>query len=189
MRIISGSIKGKKLFLPKDIFTRPLKDIVKEAIFNLIQHSNKFDLNIENTKVLDLFSGVGSFGLECLSRGSSYVTFVENYKEALKVLKKNIDHCNFKNKTTIVEEDIFTYGLKNVANKKFNLIYIDPPFKKKIKKLVDNILDQNLLIENGFIIIHRHKNEQEILSKSFNLIEERVYGNSKIIFGNYFLDK
>ena len=89
MRIISGSIKGKKLFLPKDIFTRPIKDIVKEAIFNLIQHSNKFDLNIENTKVLDLFSGVGSFGLECLSRGSSYVTFVENYKEALKVLKKH----------------------------------------------------------------------------------------------------
>ena len=79
--------------------------------------------------------------------------------------------------------------MKNLANKKFDLIYLDPPFKKKIKKLVDNILDQNLLIENGFIIIHRHKNEKEILSKSFNLIEERVYGNSKIIFGNYFLDK
>ena len=62
MRIISGSIKGKKLFLPKDIFTRPLKDIVKESIFNLFQHSNKFDLNIENTKVLDLFSGLDHLG-------------------------------------------------------------------------------------------------------------------------------
>ena len=189
MRIISGSIKGKKLFIPKDILTRPLKDIVKESIFNLIQHSSKFDLNIENAEVLDLFSGVGSFGLECLSRGSSHVTFLENYKEALKVLKKNIDHCNFKNKTTIIEKDILTYDLKDLASKKFNLIYLDPPFKKKIKELVDHILNQNILIKNGFIIIHRHKNEKEILSKSFNLIDERVYGNSKIIFGNYFFDK
>ena len=189
MRIISGSIKGKKLFKPNDILTRPLKDIVKESIFNLIKHSNKFEFNIENTRVLDLFSGVGSFGLECLSRGSSYVTFVENYNEALKILKKNIDHCNFKNKTTIIEKDIFAFNMKNLENKKFNLIYLDPPFKKKIKELVDHILSQNLLVENGFIIIHRHKNEKEILSKSFNLIDERVYGNSKIIFGNYFFDK
>ena len=177
MRIISGSIKGKKLFKPNDILTRPLKDIVKESIFNLIKHSNKFEFNIENTRVLDLFSGVGSFGLECLSRGSSYVTFVENYNEALK------------NKTTIIEKDIFAFNMKNLENKKFNLIYLDPPFKKKIKELVDHILSQNLLVENGFIIIHRHKNEKEILSKSFNLIDERFYGNSKIIFGNYFLDK
>ena len=75
MRIISGNFKGKKLFLPKDKNTRPLKDIVKESIFNLINHSSKINLNIENSLVLDLFSGTGSFGIECLSRGSKNVIF------------------------------------------------------------------------------------------------------------------
>ena len=75
MRIISGKFKGKKLILPKDRNTRPLKDIVKESIFNLIDHSNKFKIKIENSTVLDLFAGSGSFGLECISRGSENVFF------------------------------------------------------------------------------------------------------------------
>ena len=79
MRIISGKLKGKKILEPNDRLTRPLRDLTKESIFNIIQHSNKFDIKIENSNVLDLFSGVGSFGLECLSRGSSSVIFVENY--------------------------------------------------------------------------------------------------------------
>jgi 16S rRNA (guanine966-N2)-methyltransferase len=68
MRIISGIYKGKKLIIPDDKFTRPLKDLVKESIFNLITHSNKITVNIEKSNVLDLFSGSGSFGLECISR-------------------------------------------------------------------------------------------------------------------------
>ena len=70
MRIIAGTSKGKKILQPKDQLTRPLKDLTKESIFNIIMHSNKFDARIENSNILDLFSGVGSFGLECLSRGA-----------------------------------------------------------------------------------------------------------------------
>ena len=88
MRIISGNCKGKKILEPNDISTRPLKDMTKESIFNIILHSNKFNIDIKNSNVLDLFSGVGSFGLECLSRGSSFLTFIENYKEVLPILKK-----------------------------------------------------------------------------------------------------
>ena len=90
MRIIGGNLKGKKFFLPRDKKTRPLRDLVKESIFNLIQHSNKINFNIVNSNILDLFSGIGSFGIECISRNSKKVTFVENYKESLSVLKKNI---------------------------------------------------------------------------------------------------
>ena len=79
MRIIGGAFKGKKIFEPTDISTRPLKDLTKESIFNIIIHSNKIETNLSNSNILDLFSGVGSFGLECLSRGASFVTFVENY--------------------------------------------------------------------------------------------------------------
>ena len=78
MRIISGKFKGKKLLEPKDKKTRPLKDLTKESIFNVIQHSNKLNIKIDEALVLDLFSGVGSFGIECISRGVKKVFFVDN---------------------------------------------------------------------------------------------------------------
>ena len=89
MRIISGNFKGKKILQPKDIKTRPLKDLTKESIFNVIKHSNKFSIKFETSQVLDLFAGTGSFGIECISRGVKHVTFVENYKNILTILKKN----------------------------------------------------------------------------------------------------
>ena len=78
MRVISGLFRGKKILEPKDIYTRPLKDLTKESILNILNHSNKFSINFENSIILDLFSGVGSFGIECLSRGVQKVFFVEN---------------------------------------------------------------------------------------------------------------
>ena len=92
MRIISGNFKGKKILLPRDKLTRPLKDLTKESIFNILKHSKLLNIELENSNILDLFSGVGSFGLECLSRGAKNVTFLESYEEVLSVLKKNIDN-------------------------------------------------------------------------------------------------
>ena len=89
MRIISGNSKGKKIIEPKDLNTRPLKDLTKESIFNILIHSNKFNVQLKDSNVLDLFSGCGSFGLECLSRGAQHVTFVENYDNVLLILKKS----------------------------------------------------------------------------------------------------
>ena len=85
MRIISGDFKGKKILQPKDKLTRPLKDLTKESIFNIINHSNLININLKNSNILDLFSGVVSFGLECLSRGALTVTFFENYINAIKI--------------------------------------------------------------------------------------------------------
>ena len=107
MRIISGSIKGKKILQPKDKLTRPLKDLTKESIFNIIKHSKLLNVNLVNSNILDLFSGVGSFGLECLSRGAASVTFLESYNEVLPVLKKNINNLKFQNQSKIIEKDIF----------------------------------------------------------------------------------
>ena len=94
MRIISGYLKGKKINLPKDNLTRPLRDMVKESIFNIINHSKNFSFEIEGAKVLDLFSGSGSFGLECISRGAEKVIFNENYKGVIEILEKNIKDLN-----------------------------------------------------------------------------------------------
>ena len=91
MRIISGKFRGGKINLPVDKNTRPLRDLVKESIFNLILHSNKFKLTIKGSNVIDIFSGTGSFGLECISREANKVIFVENYGKAIQILKKNIN--------------------------------------------------------------------------------------------------
>ena len=88
MRVISGHYRGKKILQPEDKETRPLKDLTKESIFNIINHSNKFKIDINESHVLDLFSGTGSFGIECLSRNAKSVIFIENYKRALNILKK-----------------------------------------------------------------------------------------------------
>jgi len=89
MRIIGGKFKGKKLLLPIDKKTRPLKDLVKESIFNLLENSNKYKIILKDSEVLDLFSGSGSFGLECISRGVKRIIFSENYPGAINILKKN----------------------------------------------------------------------------------------------------
>ena len=138
MRIVGGKFKRKKLIIPIDKKTRPLKDLVKESIFNLIHHSNKFNVKIENSRILDLFSGSGSFGLETISRGAKIVYFFENYSGALKILKKNIFNLNCDQNSKIFEEDCFKYFEKNkplIGD--FDIIFIDPPYKEnKINNLI-----------------------------------------------------
>ena len=106
MRIIGGNFKGKKILEPKDKKTRPLKDLTKESIFNIINHSNKFSIDLEKSYVLDLFSGTGSFGLECLSRKARHVSFVENYKGILPILKKNLLNLKTVKNYSIIEKNI-----------------------------------------------------------------------------------
>ena len=185
MRIISGNYKGKKILLPKDKLTRPLKDLTKESIFNVIKHSKLLDINLENSNILDLFSGVGSFGLECLSRGAANVTFLESYKEVLTVLKKNIDNLKQQDSSSIIEKDIFSENTLKALNDKFDIIFMDPPYKeKKLAYLLNTIIKLKLLKNNGSIIIHRHKKEEDVFPNEFKIIIEKNYGISKIIFGN-----
>ena len=132
MRIIGGNFKGKKLFLSKDRNTRPLKDIVKESIFNLIQHSKKINIDVENSLVLDLFSGTGSFGIECISRNSKKVFFFENYPNAIKILEKNLNLLKNIDNYKIYAKNIFDFFLSDRSlNLKFDIIFIDPPYKEK----------------------------------------------------------
>ena len=191
MRIIAGKFKGTILYGPTNTKIRPLKDMVRESIFNFLIHSNKISFQLEQSNVLDLYSGTGSFGLECLSRQSSKVVFVEKEKKAVKILEKNIEKLGEKNKTRIFVNNIFSaiekvskYKDAWIAGLKYNLIFCDPPFKDtNINKLIELIIVKNLIKKNGIIILHRHKDAKEKLTNSFKIIDERVYGRSKIIFG------
>ncbi len=186
MRIISGSHKGKKIAIPKDQKTRPLKDITKESIFNIIAHSNKFRIDLSNSYILDLFSGVGSFGLECLSRGVKKVIFVENYKGVIPILKRNLDNFKQISNFEIINKDIYNENLFFNLKNKFDIIFLDPPYKdKNINKIFNIIENSEVLKSNGIIILHRHKNEKEMFSTKLKKVEEKVYGLSKIMFFNY----
>ena len=185
MRIISGNFKGKKILLPRDKLTRPLKDLTKESIFNTIKHSKLINIKLEQAHILDLFSGIGSFGLECLSRGATSVTFLENYKEVLTILKKNINNLKQENFSKIIEKNIFDENTLKSLNHKFDIIFMDPPYKeKKIMNLLNIIIKLSLVKDDGIIIIHRHKKEEDIFPNKFNIIIKKNYGISKIIFGN-----
>tara|TARA_B100000965_G_scaffold300906_1_gene259439 strand:- start:869 stop:1432 length:564 start_codon:yes stop_codon:yes gene_type:complete len=185
VRIISGKYKGKKLIQPIDKETRPLKDLTKESIFNIIKHSNLLRANIENSNVLDIFSGVGSFGLECISRGASHVSFCENYERAISILERNISILKCKEKTTIINSNVFNKNIFSKISQKFEIIFLDPPFKEKnLFVIIENIIELNLLKKNGIFIIHRHKNKVESYPKNFKILLKKKYGVSQIIFGN-----
>mgnify|MGYP006188269963 CR=1 FL=1 len=183
MRIISGFFKGKKILEPKDNKTRPLKDLTKESIFNIIKHSNKFKIDFTNSYILDLFSGVGSFGIECLSRGVKKVIFIENYPGVLPLLKKNLLSLRSIQNYEIIEKNIYKENIFLKLNNKFDIIFLDPPYKdKNLENLLNEIKEQKILNKNGIIILHRHKNELDTFPSSFKFIEQKIYGISKIIF-------
>ena len=119
-----------------------------------MQHSNLINFEFKKSSILDLFSGVGSFGLECISRGSESVVFWENFPETINILKKNIFDLGCENKTKIISKNIFEIkNLKELKNEKFEIIFLDPPYKeKKLVSLLEDIIKLNLLKNNGIII-------------------------------------
>ena len=186
MRIIGGKYKGKKIDLPVDKNTRPLKDLVKESIFNIFKHSNKFHVDIAGSTIIDIFSGTGSFGIECFSRGAKKVIFFENYSSAIQILKNNLLRICSEDDFEIVERNCFEY-FKNykIINNKYNLIFLDPPFQEKnINNLIHNIKKGKILADDGIIVIHRHKKDKIDVTENLNILDTRYYGLSKIIFAN-----
>lgn len=185
MRIISGKFKGKSVEFTKSPITRPLKDSVRENIFNILQHSNEIKVKIEQAQVLDLYSGIGSFGIECISRGAKQVTFVENDFNALKVLNNNLKKLSVLNVSEIINNKIEKFIEFN-SDKKYKIIFLDPPYSNK--NYYENLIklrDKKKFEKDHVIIIHREKNSKEDLSKIFDLYKEKIYGRSKIIFGKF----
>ncbi len=184
MRIISGYLKGKKIFEPLDLETRPLKDLVKETIFNIIQHSSRIKIDLKDAHVLDLFSGTGSFGLECFSRGAKTVTFFENYAPSINVLRKNLAYLKLEESSKIITKSAFELDHILSSNNKFDLIFIDPPFKNNdLNKLIDKIISIKITNNQSVIIIHRNKKTKEVINNRFQISVERTFGLSKIFFG------
>ena len=115
MRIIAGDYKGRKIFEPLDKETRPLKNLTKESVFNILEHSKNARISIKKSNVLDLFSGIGSFGLECISRGAAKVYFIEQRKPSIKILAKNIKKLNCEKKVKLFSKNVFFIFVANFS--------------------------------------------------------------------------
>lgn len=185
MRVISGFLKGRLIKLLKNSNTRPLKDSVKENIFNVLEHSNLIKAKIKNSNVLDLYSGVGSFGIESISRDAAKVVFVEKDIDAFKVLTENLSLLSIKEKSEIFNYKVENF-LKENCKKKFNIFFFDPPFKDF--KFLTNLLlikKKQIYEKNHIVVIHREKKTNDNYNNIIRVIDNKFYGRSKIIFGKF----
>ena len=184
MRIIGGKFKGRKIQFIKSNLTRPLKDSVKENIFNILHHSQDVKTKVLNSNILDVYSGIGSFGLECLSRGAKNVTFVEKDYNALKILNNNIKTLVVTKKVRIFDEKIEVFFELNKL--KFDIFFFDPPFSdKEFVRYLKIIKEKKLYKSKHVVVIHREKSMQDEFSDDFKVFLIKIYGRSKIIFGNF----
>ena len=185
MRIISGIFKGKSISFLKSKITRPLKDSVKENIFNIINHSNLLKIKLDDANILDLYSGTGSFGIECISRGARGVTFVEKDNYAIEILNKNLITLSIKEKTLIIKDRIENY-LNTKKKEKFDIIFLDPPFaENEFINEVKLIKKNKVYSKNHLIIIHRESKSQDDLNGILKPLIVKRYSRSKIIFGKF----
>ena len=180
MRIISGKARGTKLYTLEGENTRPTLDRVKESLFSIIQN------NLQDAIVIDLFSGSGALGLECLSRGAQKAYLCDKSPMAIEIIKKNIQKTHMNNNTIVLNID-YKKSIEKI-NEETDIIFIDPPYKDDIAvDAVQMILSLKLLKKDGIIIIETDEKDREIknLEKlKIQIYDIRKYGRANLIFLN-----
>lgn len=179
MRIIAGKARGHKLIPPATMETRPTLDRVKEAIFSTIQ------LYIPEAVVVDVFAGTGSLGLESASRGASEVYLFDKSSVTFPLLKQNVENLKFQDFCFPINTDAYE-GMKKLAikGKKFDIIFIDPPYcKEMIPEAMKIVSDNELLNDNG-IIVTKIDTIEEIYEgyDNIKLIKSKKYGNTTVCY-------
>lgn len=176
MRIISGKARGTKLYTLEGDITRPTLDRVKESLFNIIQNE------IVGSSFLDMFSGSGAIGLEAASRGAKEVILCEKNKEAISVIKKNIEKTHLDVKLYEMPYEKMLESL----DKKIDIVYIDPPYKTDlVYESVKKMLNLDLLGSESLIIIETDEEERvgkQISKLEVEIINKRKYGRINLIF-------
>ena len=186
MRIISGINKGKRLYAPEGASVRPTGDKIKEAIFNMLGYIG------EDAIVLDLFSGSGGVGIEFLARGAGECYFVDTSHKSLSYVKKNLELCKFNDRAKILIND-YEKAIANLSKegRKFNYIFADPPYDLNCGiNIAEKIFENNLLVQEGMLIIETDKSEKVIENIHTHMVKykEKIYGRTKISIMIYGVD-
>lgn len=173
MRVITGSARGRRLKELEGLETRPTTGKVKEALFSVIQ----FD--IEGRRVLDLFAGTGQLGIEALSRGAECAVFVERRRDALQVIRENLEACGMTDKARVVNGDAMSY-LK--SGEKFDLIFLDPPYTSGLlEQALEEIVRFDICRRHGIIVAESAADKTlPPLAGPYALYREYRYGKIKL---------
>jgi 16S rRNA (guanine966-N2)-methyltransferase len=173
MKVIGGIHKGRQIKIPKK-GVRPTKGIVRGAIFNIISS------HIQHARVLDIFAGSGALGLEALSRGAMSCVFIEKKP---KVLRENIKNLYPRDQTIHIIPSDFRSGIKRVANKRFDIIFVDPPYHRQYcQKALALITKYRLLGNNGVLIVEHHSDEVLKVPENLSLKKKKKYGETTVTF-------
>ncbi len=172
MRIVGGRNKGKRIKVSRRGI-RPTKGIVREAIFNII---NK---KIDSAEALDIFAGSGALGIEAISRGARSCVFVEKNP---KILLQNIKNFFLMNNTKVIKDD-FRIGCKKIKGKKFDIIFLDPPYNKNYVGQTIKLISQHSLLKESGIIVAEHRPEEKFtLPENFSILKDKRYGDTAVTF-------
>ncbi len=174
MRITGGAKKGCRLISPKGDRIRPSSDHIRQAIFNIIGH------RLSGKKVLDLFAGTGSLGIEALSRGADFACFVDNSLEAIRLIQRNLEITGYKSKAKVIKMDIIKGDLGKIGEG-FDLIFIDPPYERGLfGRTLERLLMKKALFKESSLIIAR-SSKRESFPCFVNCIElkkRNTYGDT-----------
>ncbi len=176
MRVVSGYLKGKNIEGYNIPSTRPTMDRVKESLFASIQDYT------DNAVVLDLFCGSGSLGIEALSMNAKLCYFVDNGKEILNILNKNINNLNIRDKSIVLNKDYkdaLLYFKNN--NIKFNIILVDAPYKLKVmEEVIELVNNYNLLLDNGILVLEYSFDKLKDSYNDLVLYKNKKYGDKYV---------
>ncbi|MEL4307695.1 RsmD family RNA methyltransferase [Joostella sp. CR20] len=175
MRIISGKYKGKRLMAPMKLPVRPTTDFAKEGLFNILNNQFYFD----EISVLDLFAGTGNISYEFASRGAEVITSVDAHSGCVQYISKIKEELEFPIQT--IKSDVFTFLEKTAITA--DIIFADPPYDftlEQFSKIVDLVRENNILNEEGLLIIEHSKHTD--LSECKGYTDQRKYGGSVFSF-------
>ena len=182
MRVIGGSLKGRRLSAIMTEYNltslRPTTDRIKESLFNIL-FGGKFDVKIEEARILDIFAGSGALGLEAISRGAKSCTFIEKNKACIRLLDTNLKICNIKNQTNIKTFDATEFPLN--LDQPYDLVFVDPPYRKLLgEAAIRSALASNWISNNALIVLE--EGEQKSSLKGFKLEDIRQYGDTTVSY-------
>ncbi|WP_412031715.1 16S rRNA (guanine(966)-N(2))-methyltransferase RsmD [Metamycoplasma buccale] len=176
LRIIAGKYRHCLIKQPSKVTTRPTTDRAREALFSSIQ------FQIEGKEFLDLFSGSGSFCLEALSRGAKHAISVEKSKDVVKIIKENKDLLKETN-LEIINTDAISFLKKNNI-KKFDYIYLDPPYALKdvLLECLDLITTYDLIKKDGYLLIETNQSDFSYANNGYEIVKVKKYGKIYIYY-------
>ena len=173
MRVITGTARGRKLKEPAGMETRPTTDRVKEGIFSSIQ------FEIEGRRILDLFGGTGQMGVEALSRGAAHCTFVDLRKEAVSIIRENLELTGFTDRSRVIQGDALAFLSR--CRETFDVIFLDPPYDSGLlEKSMELVTTIDIVSENGIIVCENGSSAGwPTVSPPYRLQKEYRYGKIK----------